>query len=171
MGLFELFISVNCTLMEKKKKKKKKNGSLKWHLCLRDYSALCGLGFPLPALATMQEVGVTLSDACWDVRKSLTGFSVSFFWPATPTSKVGVAQGHSAKSKKRRRKRKRGRVKDSTEGVPAKPVAKQVATSPVVAHHNPDFVDTPSSSFPTQNLLKMSLLIVIWEEKTSRLEV
>ena len=102
------------------------------------------------------------------MSKSLTGFSVSF-WPATPTSKVGVAQGHSAKSKKRR-KRKRGRVKDSTEGVPAKPVAKQVAASPVVAHHNPDFVNTPSSSFSTHNLLKI-LLIVIWEEKTSRLEV
>ena len=35
-----------------------------------DYSALRGLGFPLPALATMQEVGVTLSDACWDVSTS-----------------------------------------------------------------------------------------------------
>ena len=67
---------------------------------------------------------------------------------------MGVAQGHSAKSKKRRRKRKRGRVKDSTEGVPAKPVAKQVATSPVVAHHNPDFVDTPSSSFSNSEFVE-----------------
>ena len=50
--------------------------------------------------------------------------------------------------------RKRGRVKDSTEGVPAKPVAKQVATSPVVAHHNPDFVDTPSSSFSNSEFVE-----------------
>ena len=115
----------------------------------RDYSALRGLGFPLPALATMQEIGVTLSDACWDVRKSLTGFSVSFFWPATTTSKVGVAQGHSAKSKKRRRrrKRKRGRAKDSTKYAPAaKPVAKRVDVSPVGAHHDPEFDDATTSS-------------------------
>ena len=93
---------------------------------------------------------------CWDVRKSLTGFSVSFFWPATPTSKVGVAQGqgHSAKSKKRRRKRKRGRAKDSTQSVPAKPVAKQAALSPVVAHHHPDFVDTRSSSNSNSELVE-----------------
>ena len=36
-----------------------------------DYSALRKFGFPLPALASMQEAGVHLRDACWDIKKSL----------------------------------------------------------------------------------------------------
>ena len=39
--------------------------------------ALHKLGFPLPALASMQEGGALLSEASWNVRKSLAGLSVS----------------------------------------------------------------------------------------------
>ena len=46
-------------------------------------SALRALGFPLPALAAMQEAGVQLGQACWDVKQSTSGISVSFFWPQT----------------------------------------------------------------------------------------
>ena len=42
------------------------------------YSAL---GFPFPAIAAMQEAGVQLEQACWDVKLSPSGMSVSFFWP------------------------------------------------------------------------------------------
>ena len=48
-----------------------------------NYSALRELGFPLPALAAMQEAGVQLGQACWDVKQSTSGISVSFFWPIT----------------------------------------------------------------------------------------
>ena len=36
-----------------------------------EFTALHKLGFPLPALPTMQEAGFSLRDACWDVKKSL----------------------------------------------------------------------------------------------------
>ena len=40
------------------------------------YSALSQLGFPLPALLSMQEAGYSLCDAC---QTHCSGFSVSFF--------------------------------------------------------------------------------------------
>ena len=63
-----------------------------------DYLALRKFGFPLPALASMQEAGVHLRDACWDIKKSLMGVSVSFFWPATTS--VGAAQARATKNKR-----------------------------------------------------------------------
>ena len=45
-----------------------------------EFLALYRLGFPFPALATMQDVGLQLCDASWDVRKSATGLSVSKFF-------------------------------------------------------------------------------------------
>ena len=69
------------------------------------FSSLHRLGFPLPALATMQEAGAHLKDASWNVRKSSTGLPVSFS-PSTTgsTSKTDVIV---SKSKKRRLRRKR----------------------------------------------------------------
>ena len=46
-----------------------------------NYSALPKLRFPLLALAAMQEAGVQLGQACWDVRQSISGISVSLFCP------------------------------------------------------------------------------------------
>ena len=37
------------------------------------YSALRELGFPFPAIAVMQEAGVQLEQACWDVKLSSSG--------------------------------------------------------------------------------------------------
>ena len=31
----------------------------------------------------MQEVGAQISDACWNVKMSKSGLSVSFFWPSS----------------------------------------------------------------------------------------
>ena len=76
-----------------------------------NYSMLKELGFSLPALAYMQGTKVHLRRACWDIKKSFSGFSVSFFWPATKV--------HSdIKSKKRRRRRKaRKQCKPTSETI------------------------------------------------------
>ena len=69
--------------------------------------ALHRLGFPLPALASMQEAGVQLSRASWNVRKSAAGLSVSLFWPSL-TCESAVAKYSNvkvSKSKKRRMRR------------------------------------------------------------------
>ena len=65
------------------------------------------LGFPLPALASMQEAGFNLRDACWDVKKSLSGFSLSFFWPAETRASIFKHTATSLTTKKRRRRRER----------------------------------------------------------------
>lgn len=44
-----------------------------------EFTTLHKFGFPLSALATMQEAGFSLRGMCLDVKKSLSGFSVSFF--------------------------------------------------------------------------------------------
>lgn len=41
--------------------------------------ALHRLGFPLPALASMQETRVKLSEISWNVRSTATGFSISLY--------------------------------------------------------------------------------------------
>ena len=41
-------------------------------------SSLKELGFPFPALAAMQDTGVLLRDASWDIRKSSTGLCCEF---------------------------------------------------------------------------------------------
>ena len=40
-----------------------------------NYFALRELGFPFPAFAAMQEAGVLLEQACWDVKLSPSGMS------------------------------------------------------------------------------------------------
>ena len=84
------------------------------------YSGLHELGFPLPALATMQAVGVQLGQACWDIGRSESGLSVSFFWPHSRAgpSKVTDSVLKLTKSKKRRLRQKKhkqggGNVKSS----------------------------------------------------------
>ena len=81
-----------------------------------NYSVLRGLGFPISALAAMQEAGALIGKACWDVKQSNTGLSVSFFWPTChPTesqSKPSIAlstisNNNYSKSKKRRLRRKK----------------------------------------------------------------
>ena len=70
--------------------------------------ALHRLGFPLPALASMQEAGVQLTRASWNVRKTAAGLSVSFFWPSSPTCDSAVAKcSKVSKSKKRRLRRQK----------------------------------------------------------------
>ena len=76
-----------------------------------NYFALCALGFPLPALAAMQEAGVQLGQACWDVKQSTSGLSLSFFWPQNSRQTQLSSTQKITKSKKRRRRRK---TKDKT---------------------------------------------------------
>ena len=68
-----------------------------------ELSALHSMGFPLPVLATLQEAKLHLQDACWDLKKSNSGISVSFFWPTVSTNCVAQAP---PKRKKRRRRRR-----------------------------------------------------------------
>ena len=58
-----------------------------------EFAALHKFGFPLPALATMQEAGARLTDASWNVRKSCAGLSLSFFWPSSSPA-VAQSQNH-----------------------------------------------------------------------------
>ena len=58
----------------------------------------------LPALATMQDSGVLLRDASWDIRKSTTGLSVSVFWPSTVTGR-GNSKPLNPKPKRIRNRR------------------------------------------------------------------
>ena len=81
-----------------------------------DFLELVKLGFPLPAAVCLQQAGFNLRSACWDVRKSLTGFSLSFFWPAsqTPGSRA-VSETHKAHcpidAMKKRRRRRQSRAR------------------------------------------------------------
>ena len=84
-----------------------------------DFLELVKLGFPLPAAVSLQQACFNLRSACWDVRKSLTGFSLSFFWPAsqTPGSRA-VSETQKAhcpvdamKKRRRRRRRRQGRAR------------------------------------------------------------
>ena len=98
----------------------------------------------LPALATMQDSGVLLRDASWDIRKSTTGLSVSIFWPSAVTGR-GNSKSLNPKPKRIRNRRLR-RKKHPVE---VKPVLlpleecqlrASVSPSPTNAHlllHNP----------------------------------
>ena len=73
-----------------------------------NYSALHKLGFPLPTLAAMQEAGVQLRQACWDVKQSSTGISVNMFWPKVSQTPLSSTLKIS-KSKKCRIRHKRNK--------------------------------------------------------------
>ena len=49
-----------------------------------EFTTLHKLGFPLPVLATVQEAGFNLRDACWDVKKPLSHWFFSEFLLAYP---------------------------------------------------------------------------------------
>ena len=88
-----------------------------------NYSVLHGLGFPISALAAMQEAGVHIREACWDVKQSNTGLSVSFFWPhCSPTVKLSkpsiahkTVNSNNYSKSKRRRLRGNSQLKCSVE--------------------------------------------------------
>ena len=69
------------------------------------YSALNKLGFPISALACMQDAGLLLETACWDIKKSCSGFSVSFFWPTAGTTKAHNSSNKNKKKKRRSNKK------------------------------------------------------------------
>ena len=100
------------------------------------YSALQKLGFPLPALASMQDSGLHLKDACWDVKKSLTGFSVSFFWPASPAAITHISRKNKSNNKSKRRRRQGKNGKNSKDDA----VMKRGDTMPSMG--------SPSCQFP-----------------------
>jgi len=48
-----------------------------------DFAALSLLGFPLGVAIQLQQSNLNLADALWTAKSSNSGFSVSFFWPAS----------------------------------------------------------------------------------------
>ena len=84
-----------------------------------EFLELYKLGIPLPAAVSLQEAGLHLRDASWNLRKSSGGLSLSLFWPS-PSSEpqvtkstvpaiTGVVQGVVKRKKKRSRKARRRR--------------------------------------------------------------
>ena len=71
------------------------------------YSALNKLGFPIrfSTLAYLQDAGLLLETACWDIKKSCSGFSVSFFWPTAGTTKAHNSSNKNKKKKRRSNKK------------------------------------------------------------------
>ena len=53
------------------------------------FELLDKLGIPLPAAVSLQETGLHLRDASWNLRKSSGGLSLSLFWPS-PTPDLQV---------------------------------------------------------------------------------
>ena len=93
----------------------------------------------------MQEAGVHLRDACWDIKKSLTGFSVSFFCLAT----TYVVVAHWARTTKNKWKERRGKHRvENEEILPIKSSHHNVGYScdppPNDAHH-PLYADSDIS--------------------------
>ena len=82
-----------------------------------EFFELYKLGIPLPAAVSLQETGLHLRDASWNLRKSSGGLSLSLFWPSpTPDLQVTdttvpaitkVVQGEVKRKKKRSRKARR----------------------------------------------------------------
>ena len=68
-----------------------------------DFVALCNLGLPFSISYQLQEKGLKLPDALWTVKSSISGFSVSLFWPSS------LLQHESLKKRKRQRKRSKAK--------------------------------------------------------------
>ena len=69
------------------------------------YAHLLAVGVPLPLCIHLQELAVRLNSAQWTAKQSSTGFSVSFFWPAS-----GHQPFRPEASKPRRRRRKKNNI-------------------------------------------------------------
>ena len=143
-----------------------------------EFSILHRLGFPFPALATMQRAGLQLRDTSWDIRKSCTSLSVSFFWPTSASSETPAnVTKYSLKPKRRRRTRQRNKSKKPGVAEPgpilpprdgsvldtgpaSSPIP--VDTHPRSCHHSAA-VDSPdpviSTDAVTQNTLNQSFPI------------
>ena len=105
-----------------------------------EISALHRFDFPFPTLASVQDAGVLLRDASWDIRKSTTGLSVSFFWPTFMPNQARTTV--NAKSKRKRKGRHR-RKKKTAEVQPELPPSKEPVSShpPVDAHFSVNNVE------------------------------
>ena len=65
------------------KKNKKFKMAVKVALLEGDFAVLSLLGFPLRPTIQLQQSNLNLADALWTAKSSKSGFSVSFYWPAT----------------------------------------------------------------------------------------
>ena len=116
-----------------------------------NYSALRALGFPLPALAAMQEAGVQLDQACWDVKQSTSGISVSVFWPQNSRqtqTQLSTTQKITKPKKRRRRRKSRVKANDLTKnkdrGEDHDQLQSQAQDIPIDAHTIPESVKSPT---------------------------
>ena len=100
-----------------------------------ELSALHSMGFPLPVLATLQEAKSHLQDACWDLKKSNSGISVSF-WPTVSTNCVAQAPPKLKKRRKRRRHKIANPSKIPNSVSDGDTVEQINRNTPVDAHHD-----------------------------------
>ena len=126
-----------------------------------NYSTLRELGFPLPALAAMQEAGVQLGQACWDVKQSTSGISVSFFWPQiSRQSQLSSAQKITKPKKKRRRRKSKkpnDLIRNNVRGEDRDQQQSQAQVIPMDAHSIPESVKSPT---PSVTLAESDLVVV-----------
>ena len=78
------------------------------------YPHLLSVGVPLPLCVHMQELGLMLGTAQWTAKQSSSGFSVSFFWPASHPP-------FCSNPRKRRRRRKKHNNRSNCSNKPKSP--------------------------------------------------
>ena len=78
------------------------------------YLHLLSVGVPLPLCVHMQELGLMLGTAQWTAKQSSSGFSVSFFWPASH-------HPFCSNPRKRRRRRKKHNNRSNSRKKPKSP--------------------------------------------------
>ena len=105
------------------------------------YHAFSQLGFPIPALAAIQEAGLQIRGACWDVKRSHFGLSVSFFWPSSKSDSVLAQQKCTivASSNNKCSKAKKRRIRRTMKKAKASEVTTEQNLSskpPIKAHHS-----------------------------------
>ena len=106
------------------------------------------LGFPLPALAAMQEAGVQLGQACWGVKQSTSGISVSFFWPQNSHTQLNSTQKITKSKKRRHRCKSKDKTNDITKNkhpdVDLDQLQSHDQDIPIDAHTIPESAKSPT---------------------------
>ena len=98
----------------------------------------------------MQEAGVQLGQACWDVKQSTSRISVSCFWPNLLSKPQQSSAQMVSKSKKRRNRRKnkigaRDQTKAGADGENLNRQQSEAGDTPIKAHSDPESDWCPAS--------------------------
>ena len=114
---------------------------MKIRVCIVDglHADLAKTGVPLSICLLFQQQGLLMDSAQWSAKQTITGFSVSFFWPQQCTQygpKSAGHAGHRRKQKHKGLKRKSGTTALTSDTAAANPIgsaAKQETGSPINA--------------------------------------